>query len=167
MINEKDKSVFDFWLVYEKLVGKLPEKTVNNPQLDEVKKTIIEKGMLDISFNSVILPFSNKKKQEESLRNMLDILTITGKIKEFDYDKYYDQYLNKQKEENKELPLTDFVQILIDDNIIPAMDYKKYEEKILNKKTEPNKFLNKIQSIRENQETQGNVYNFPITKKIN
>lgn len=150
MKNENDKSVFDFWLLYEKVVSKLPEKIVENSESNLLKKAIIDGGMADVSFNSVSLPFTNKVKQEESFRNMVDILIITNKVKEFDYDQYYNQYLEKQQKQNKDLPLTDFVQILIDEGKIPAIDYKEYEEKILSKRMNTEKILGNINSSRIN-----------------
>lgn len=152
---KNDKSIFNFWLVYEKVVGQLPEKVIENPEADILKKALIEGNMADISFNSVILPFSIKKKQEESLRNLIDIMIVTDKIEDFDYDLYYNQYLQKQKAENKELPLTDFVQILIDNNIIPAINYKDYEEQFLSKRIVKEKTLDNIVKIHQDQNNNG------------
>lgn len=165
MRNEKDKSIFDFWLVYEKLVGTLPEKIIENPELDTLKKAIMTGEMADVSFGAVILPFSNRKKQQDSFRNMVDILISVGKIEDFDYNKYYAQYLEKQNQQNKELPLTDFVQILIDDNKIPAIDYKEYEEKVLNKRVNSDKLLNQINVVRSNQEKDNNVKSIAVVPK--
>lgn len=131
---KNDQPAFNFWAMYEKFVSPLPEKIIENPEVETFKKSIMQGGMGDISFSAVILPFAKRKEQENSLRNIIEVGICCDKIKDFDYDQYYNQFLEKQNKENKELPLTDFVQILIDDKIIPAIDYKEYEEQVLNKR---------------------------------
>lgn len=153
---KNDNLVFDFWLLYEKVVSTLPEKIVESPEVADFKKSVAECGMGEINFSAIVLPFNNRKRNEEAFRNLVDILIATGKAEDFDYDRYYNQYLEKQKEQNKELPLTDFVQILIDDGKIPAIDYKEYKEKVLSKRVNKEKALDNINSTRFYQEKEDN-----------
>lgn len=132
MNNENTK--FNFWEMYEKFVSPLPESIVENKDSDMLKKAIMQGGMADVSFHTVILPFTNRQKQEISLRNMIEAMICFDKFEDFDHDKYYHQFLEKQNKENKELPLTDFVDMLINDKKIPSMNYKEYEEQVLNKR---------------------------------
>lgn len=129
---ENKDTTFDFWKMYEKFVG-FPTKPVENPETELLKKAFLEGGMADIRFNAAIEPFANRQKQENSLRNMIEAMICCDKFEDFDHDKYYNQFLEKQNKENKELPLTDFVDMLINDKKIPAMNYKDYKEQVLNK----------------------------------